>query len=549
MRGLTIRFLILTSCLFDFVFLSSPRGQAAEVEIILSKHAEALGGLANLEKISSSFSKARITLGGLTGTLTSFEQPPDRFRHDLDLGLLKISQGSDGTNWWVKDQNGIVREMGEKEKEEFRSELFFYSFRYLFLDRFKMDRRFEAGRSDSAVYAIYIKPEGLQGRTLYINRRTFLVDRTEQMRDGQIMTLTYADYRPVAGVMVPFYERQSTGNPLFDIEARVQEIQTNVILAPELFLPPDRPEKDFVFLNNADSTTLPFELANNHIFFKAVLNGHQTGWFILDSGAGTIVFDSAFAGAAGLFGAGGLEAKGISGSEKAMVLRLGTLELGDLRLDSLVAATLKFGPLASIEGRPIDGVIGYDLFARVIVQIDYEQKLLTLREPATFHYTGIGTALPISLEMNIPHIEGTVDGEYAGLFNIDTGSRSTLDLFSPFVYEHQLDHKYPRKIEALVGGIGSGQATWIQMTRMKSFRLGPYTITEPLVGLTTAQSGFFATEKFQGNIGGGLLKHFTVILNYPGKKLILEPNSQFGHRDEFDKSGLWLVKRESRHHA
>ena len=44
-----------------------------------------------------------------------------------------------------------------------------------------------------------------------------------------------------------------------------------------------------------------------------------------------------------------------------------------------------------------------------------------------------------------------------------------------------------------------------------------------------------------GEIGGGLLRRFTVILDYPHQQLILEPNAHLSEEDQEDKSGISVM--------
>jgi C-terminal processing protease CtpA/Prc len=43
-----------------------------------------------------------------------------------------------------------------------------------------------------------------------------------------------------------------------------------------------------------------------------------------------------------------------------------------------------------------------------------------------------------------------------------------------------------------------------------------------------------------GNIGGGILRRFRVIFDYPRSRMILEPNTRFGEPFDYDMSGLGL---------
>jgi hypothetical protein len=210
-------------------------------------------------------------------------------------------------------------------------------------------------------------------------------------------------------------------------------------------------------------------------------------------------------------------------------------------MDSVSAATIGLRHLNKYEGMPVEGILGYDVFSRFVVKIDYEKQKLTLYEPAGFKYDGKGESLPITLEGNHPHIKAKVDDQFEGTFVIDCGARSSLSLHTPFVEKHDLLAKTGKKIDVFAG-IGVGGKVKGKVTRVKSIQIGNFKIPAPLTTLASAQSGAFASERFDGNIGGGILKRFTVIFDYANKRMILEPNSDFGYQDNLDMAGLWLTK-------
>ncbi|MBN8482819.1 MAG: PDZ domain-containing protein, partial [Xanthomonadales bacterium] len=59
--------------------------------------------------------------------------------------------------------------------------------------------------------------------------------------------------------------------------------------------------------------------------------------------------------------------------------------------------------------------------------------------------------------------------------------------------------------------------------------------------LYTGDKGAFASPDVSGNLGGGVLRRFTVAFDYAGKRMYLAPNEAFGEADAFDRSGLWLM--------
>jgi C-terminal processing protease CtpA/Prc len=56
----------------------------------------------------------------------------------------------------------------------------------------------------------------------------------------------------------------------------------------------------------------------------------------------------------------------------------------------------------------------------------------------------------------------------------------------------------------------------------------------------TDKGGAAEAAHTAGNIGGDILKRFTVVLDYAHQKLWLEPNALNMQREVFDRSGLWV---------
>jgi S1-C subfamily serine protease len=63
-----------------------------------------------------------------------------------------------------------------------------------------------------------------------------------------------------------------------------------------------------------------------------------------------------------------------------------------------------------------------------------------------------------------------------------------------------------------------------------------------VANFATGTSGDAASAYIAGNIGGDILKRFTVILDYAHQRLWLEPNALASAPEVFDRSGLWLSR-------
>jgi hypothetical protein len=543
MRKVSIFLLFLFTLILPFSHLV----WADQAQEILSKNLEAMGGRQNLEKIKTSYVEVSVTYGGLQGEVKSWSVFPNISRQDVDFKVLKISSGCDGKIYWSKDQNGKVNELGELEKSPAWTENYFFNNLYFYPDKFPRELKLLGEEKDSLgeYFVLEIKPQGGDSRKLFINKKTYLIDKSMQKQDIITITTYYSDYRVVDGIKTAFTTRNSTGNPQYDSQTKVTLLKFNEPIDPSLFEMPKEKVEDYVFLNPEKKTTVPFELTSNHIYIEVMINKSFPAWMILDTGAGSTCLDMSFAKKIGIESAGKFEAQGAGGSDSASLLKVNSVQLEDLLLREQNGVGFNLVPLEMYEGREINGILGYDLISRFVVEIDYYNKNITFYDPKNFQYSGQGEILDLEFSNNTPHIKAKIDGNYEGLFVLDTGSRKSLTLHAPFVKQHKFLEKYPNAIEAFAGaGIG-GEAKALQ-TRIKSLQIGSFIINEPMTGLSTAQKGAFVSEKFQGSIGGGILKRFRVILDYGNKKMILEKNPSFNQKDEYDKTGMLILWKDKK---
>ena len=220
-------------------------------------------------------------------------------------------------------------------------------------------------------------------------------------------------------------------------------------------------------------------------------------------------------------------------------MKVASLELGDATLRDQVFAVFPLASLGQAEGVvPQWGLVGYEIFKRFVVKVDYERSQLTLTLPPAFSYTGEGTVVPFKFSEHIPQVEGEID-DLPGQFDIDTGSRSSLDLLGPFVEKHDLKARYAPKVEGVTGwGVGGGARSLV--TRAKTLRLGGVTVAAPVTELSLQKNGAFTDPYVAGNVGAGVLKRFNLTFDYGRQEIVFEPNANYAKPDVFDRTGLWL---------
>jgi len=273
-------------------------------------------------------------------------------------------------------------------------------------------------------------------------------------------------------------------------------------------------------------TTIPFELYGNLIYLKVNVNGSKPLWFDLDSGASGCVIDQRLAkqlrikteGKAAGTGAG-------KGTYDIIFAKNVTYDISGIKLKVENSYVIDLSSNITIMGRPLDGIIGYDFFARYVVLIDYDAGVLRLYDPQTFNYSGSGEIVPLTLKKKTPYITGKlkVAGREAAdrEFLIDTGSADAVD-------DDLIAESTAPKLE-IIAGVGLGQEFRSTLGGIEWLQLGKLSVEKA-----------FGVSGGRALLGGEVLRRFTVILDYSRGRMILEPNRYYKNGFVLDASGADL---------
>lgn len=528
--------------LFAALFLcAAPAlGAGGDVQSVLA-HAKAAAGGEAVDRIRTLSTRLKLKLGGLEGTAQSWEDVrTGRFRSEAQLGPAREAEGFDGTTVWSLDSSGQPRkEEGDDALKGNADEAYRRTMAYWYPERWpgtieSLGEREDAGRK---FQVLSILPKGGRPFEMWLDANTFLIDRIVEKGETETRTTFYSDYREVQGVRFPFALRSTNGETRYDQFLTVESVQINEPLEAARFAMPAPPAADFDIAGGT-SATVPFELLNNHIYVQAKLNGRGPFRLLCDTGGANIVTPDV-ARALGLKTEGALQGRGAGEkSEDVALTKVDSVALGGVTLSSQVFAVFPFETLSSAEGVKVDGLVGYELFKRFIVKVDYQNSRLIITLPSAFSHPGTGTAVPFVFNGHIPQVEGEIDG-IPGKFDIDTGSRASLDLMAPFVEAHNLKAKYQPKFEAVTGW-GVGGAARSAVTRASLLKLGPVEVRDPVTELTLQKKGAFTSQYVAGNVGAGVLKRFNITFDYTHQQLIFERNANDAQRDAFDRAGWWV---------
>ena len=287
------------------------------------------------------------------------------------------------------------------------------------------------------------------------------------------------------------------------------------------------------------------------IFLQARVNNSQPMWFALDSGASfPFVIDVRRARVLGLKLQGNLtrEAGAGPGAYEVTQTRGVSINLGGLNFADQTAGVIALGSLEAQAGRPLDGLVGLDLFTRYVVEIDYVGNEIRLYDPQTYTYTGAGESIPLTLRDGNFFVPAKIEmpgrPRLDGQFLVDTGGGLvTAVLTTPFARSNNLPSNLPAPTQRTIldrSLAGLGGETRLLVSRATSFTLGNLVIREPVIYVSQDRGGALASSHFDGVIGGEILRRFKVVFDYARGRLILEPNAHYAEPVEYDMSGIRL---------
>ena len=291
-------------------------------------------------------------------------------------------------------------------------------------------------------------------------------------------------------------------------------------------------------------------LTNNLVLLPVSVNGSQPLPFILDTGASVSVIDRRQSATLRLVSTDGTNVTTGGGSLEAAEISGVTLQIGDLSLSDLKVVAIDLSGLAAGLGQPIAGILGYDIFSRYVVVIDYAAGLVTLHDPGRYVPPGTGEIIPIAIEDQIPFIRvpilGVQNAAFPAKLEFDTGKTGALTLIREYAATHRWCGRDSAKSRSRAGALLPGQVP-ATVTRIQGLQLGQHTIGEVVTTIVPDRDAAGVDETTVGIVGGEVLKRFTVVIDYSRKQVVLMPRGAPGDLGpmEFDMSGISLAAQGS----
>jgi predicted aspartyl protease len=299
------------------------------------------------------------------------------------------------------------------------------------------------------------------------------------------------------------------------------------------------------FVKGSASDVIAADIFDTIIYLPVKIGGQGPYSFVLDTGnGGTPVLDEKLARALGVPLGTRIPITGGAGSTPVDLYPIEKLDLSmpGLTFSEVPAATLPLDLMDPHWGKHKDGLVGGTVFSVAITDIDYAKKTVRFSDPKTFT-PAAGEVIPIEV-FGQPFVRAKVflhgsSQPVEAFLMVDTGVRVTT-FNSPFSKTNKLVEQSPKSL-ATMTGFGINGASWGTIGRVQAIELGSIRIENPVVDFSTDTAGALSSDRFAGILGADMLRRFHVVFDYPGQRMILEKNAEFGAPFEFDMSGLRLV--------
>lgn len=513
---------------------------APTVEAVLGANRAAVGAMPAAGSIRAEY---KVEADGLTGTgLRDEDLATGAFAESTTTGPVSLADGYDGKTPWQRDVSGVATDQQGGDRipvavnEAYRNaNLWWRSDRggaqVAYLGRESVNGR--------ALDHLAVTPKGGRRFEAWFDADTHLLTRTVEPQQFFKTQTLYDDYRREGAVSVAHKRTVDFGTGADGIQTFTL-IRLDLASAQPLsaYARPSDPPRGGHIEGGATSVTVPFRLLNNHIYVQVTLNGHGPYTFLVDTGGHTLISPRT-AKEAGLTSVGSSVEAG-AGEKTATTgfARYDQIALGAVRLTDQTAFVTDVYDKA-VEGLPVDGMLGFELFARFAVRIDYGARAMTLWTFESFDPRGAGAAIPFVFYDHLPNVAGLID-DMPARFDIDTGSRAEVDVTAPFVERMGLRARYTPGVNTITGwGVGGASRSYV--VRLPSLTLGTVNATHVVAGLSEAKAGSFSDANYEGNVGSGLLKRFVATFDYAHQVLYLKPlEPPPADAGRFDRSGMWI---------
>ena len=236
------------SLFFLIIFLLPFCLQAQNVDAVIKKYVDFIGGKKNWEKVKTLKTSGKYNYGGIEFPFTAFSKAPNYYKFIVPLEGKYYAQAFDGEKGWKIDAfknetvptmltGKVARSMANEADVELQNAFIDYKRKGYTATLEGKDT--VAGKNCVAVKLM--RPDG-DAETYYFDEHTHaLVMKVSPSKNtelqGTILNTLYSDYRIVNGIKIPFKSLSKSNDQLI-LEITMDKAEVNVAIDSMEFLPP-----------------------------------------------------------------------------------------------------------------------------------------------------------------------------------------------------------------------------------------------------------------------------------------------------------------------
>ncbi|MFM7857392.1 MAG: aspartyl protease family protein [Flammeovirgaceae bacterium] len=304
-----------------------------------------------------------------------------------------------------------------------------------------------------------------------------------------------------------------------------------------------------------DRVEIPIEIHNNLAVVPVILNNTLPLKFIVDTGVRTaILTEKTYSDILNLSYTRKYTISGAGGQKlvDAYLTNNVTLDMPGVHGQghSMLVLDKDYLELKNSMGTEVHGILGYELFSRFAVTVNYEAKTLIIERPDKFKPGKKFQMIPITVEDTKPFIklplQMTDTAKLMAKLLVDSGASHSIFLE---IDSDSLIQVPKKNIDATLGR-GLGGIIIGKIARIKALSFGKYQLENLIANFpidyipkdTTQENN----KKYRnGSIGGDLLSRFTIVFDLPHERIYFKKNSSFNKKFYYNLSGLTIRAKGS----
>jgi len=483
---------------------------------VLANVRNAVSPPASKDAWSETVLKGRAVFNGVDGKYTLRFQPEGSFFQAIQ-GPLGETYGSDGKTFWQIDRTGASRRLAFEDVDRTEALILVLTDRWLDPNT-HVNATIEHQDAIATDYRIHFKPRGTGlDEFVTIDPKTWLPKSAEFEIASSKTVVELSDWRPAGTVRVPC-KAKVTNEGLTDVFTVESIAQT--VGQPSSYSPPDTTPQDTAFDSMLSATVETKRAVSGHVLVHPRVNGKDIGWFILDSGAESMIIDPAAADSLKLPKVGKEAVVGVGGAVQEAFRTADEFSLGPASMKNVTFVEIDLHQLSDIFKVKLSGIVGYDFFRRFIVQLDISKPSVAIQDVTSYRLPS-GTWSKILFSTGNPAVQATFEGGYQDWFRLDTGANGSVTFHAPAVERlHLLNNR--QTTPANMAGVGG--VTEAKIGKLAWFELGGHRFEKVDATFSLAKSGAFADKYLAGNIGQDLMEPFTIVFDFGGSRVAFLPH-------------------------